>query len=353
MLRAPPRCFAVALTALGLAACGDTSQPTQPDPEAGGPVPAPAFAVAVNSWTPKAALPTGAVALDAVEVTIAPGHSLVYALGGKVMGLDHDDNSPAIHAYDLATNTWTQKQVMSGAPSNTNGVGKIGALLYFSGGNFNAGMDPPLILGHLYVYNPFTDVLTRKADMPLNTGDGVTGVMNRMLYVLPGTCNGDFGGCALAPIRTFYRYDPVTDTWATRRSCPHFHQRAGGGVINGKFYVVGGSTGGDGGVATATLDVYDPVTNTWITRAPMPAAASFVKATVLQNKLFVVTSTNGVQGPKAYSYDPVTNTWKTRAAPPTAGALARIQLDGHAHVLSVGGPGLFDTPPAASQLYTP
>jgi N-acetylneuraminic acid mutarotase len=211
------------------------------------------------------------------------------------------------------------------------------------------------IVGGLFAYNPLTDQKTQKTDMPLRTADGVTGVISGRLHVLPGACSGEGyptpGYCAVEPIRRFYRYDPATDTWVTRRSCPHFHRSAGGGVINGKFYVVGGSN--DKGVATATLDVYDPVTNTWITRAPMPAAAAFVKATVLQNKLFVVTSANGGQGLKAYAYDPVTNTWRTRAAPPTWGALARIQLDGHVRVLSVGGSGEVNAPPVASQLYTP
>lgn len=56
---------------------------------------------------------------------------------------------------------------------------------------------------------------------------------------------------------------------------------------------------------------------------------------------------------KACSYDPFTNAWKTRAAPSTGGALARIQLDGHSHVLSVDGSGSVGSLPVASHLYAP
>jgi N-acetylneuraminic acid mutarotase len=86
----------------------------------------------------------------------------------------------------------------------------------------------------------------------------------------------------------------------------------------------------------------------------MPTAGT-VRATIVQNKLFVVAGSviNNAVVLKAYSYDPVTNIWKSKAAPPTGGALARIQLDGRARVLSVGGAGYFDSPPVASQLYTP
>ena len=122
-------------------------------------------------------------------------------------------------------------------------------------------------------------------------------------------------------------------------------------MIDGKFYVVGG--GQDINGATRTLDVYDATTNTWATRASMPTAVRLVRGTVIQNKLFVVAmTTSGTL--KAYRYNPLTNVWSSRAAPPTFGALSRIQLNGVARVLSVGGTGeLGADPPTPSQLYTP
>ena len=332
--------------ALGLAACNDDSSPTQPDRQPAAPPPPPAFAVGSNTWTPKAALgPQYGVAT--VEVTISPGHSLVYALGGIA------ERNAAFNAvaYDLATNTWTEKKSFFDG-FNSNGAVKIGSLVYYTGGWLSSDAIPAH--DHLFVYNPLTDVRTDGAHVPLHTAEGVSGAVNGKLYVLPGACSGDGypfpGYCATEPIRTLFRYDPATNTWSTRRSCPHYHRGGGGGVIDGKFYVVGG--GPDINTATATLDVYDAATNTWATRAPMPTAGSLVRGTVIQNKLFVVLyTTSGTL--KAYRYNPLTNVWTSRAAPPTFGALARIQLNGSAKVLSVNGDGEPDESDPASQLYTP
>jgi hypothetical protein len=326
-----------------LAACNE--EPTAPStpPKAS---PAPSFAAASNTWTPKAAI-GNQFGVAAVEVTISPGHSLVYALGGIV------DEDAAINtsAYDLATNTWTYKNSFFDG-FNSNGAVKIGTLVYYTGGWLSPDMSPAI--NKLFIYNPLTDVRTVGADMPLHTAEGVSGAISGKLYVLPGACSGDgypgTGFCADEPIRTLYRYDPATNTWSTRRSCPHYHRSGGGGVIDGKFYVVGGGkTIND---ATGTLDVYDAATNTWTTRATMPTAARLARATVIQNKLFVVAMTlTGTL--KAYRYNPVTNVWTSRAAPPTFGALSRIQLNSTASVLSVGGDGQLGDPPTPSQLYTP
>jgi hypothetical protein len=340
MSRNPIPLIGLSLAALVIAACGDEATPTQPEPSTA----VDATASASNTWTPKAAA-TPSDFFDAAEVTISPGHSLVYILGGA-----DEEHSGAFQnlSYDLATNTWTTKQQFIDE-FLSNGTGKIGTLVYISGGYSRHVEDRSQ--ASLWAYNPITDQKIQKKDMPLHTAEGVSGVIANRLYVLPGACGGEGypspGYCAVEPIRTLFRYYPGTDTWTRRRSCPHYHRDGAGGVINGKFYVVAGNN-------TRNLDAYDPVANTWTTRAPLPITAGGAKAAVIQNKLFVVTSvkSNGVF--KTYSYDPVTNAWKTRAGPPTYGALARIQLNSHSYVLSVtGNGGWFGAPPVASQLYTP
>src|SRR5262249_29849165 len=149
---------------------------------------------------------------------------------------------------------------------NSNGAVKIGTLVYYTGGWLRSDLN--LAHDRLFIYNPLTDVRTEGAHVPLHTAEGVSGAINGKLYVLPGACAGENypspGFCEFPPIRTLFRYDPSTNTWATRRSCPHYHRGGGGGVINGKFYVVGG--GKDEITTTGTtLDVYDAATNTWTT----------------------------------------------------------------------------------------
>src|SRR5207244_13605594 len=67
-------------------------------------------------------------------------------------------------------------------------------------------------------------------------------------------------------------------------SVPRNH--TAGGVIEGKFYVVGGRASDFSG-STDALEVYDPQTDLWSTRPPMPTARSGLAAAVVDNELWV------------------------------------------------------------------
>jgi Kelch motif protein len=117
--------------------------------------------------------------------------------------------------------------------------------------------------------------------------------------------------CQSEPIRTLFRYSPTTNTWSWKRPAPHYHANGAGGVINGKFYVAGGSNN-YGSSLEASLDRYDPATDTWTTLAPLPTAGA-ARGAALQGKLFVVVRTT--TGRRAYAYDPATNKWTAKTAP--------------------------------------
>jgi len=341
MIRRCP--LAVALS-LALAACGENATPTQPETGGDPASAAPSFAVASNTWTVKAPMPGQPYlyGISAGVVANAAGQSILYAFGGTTSS-DGGSGFPT-QAYNVATNTWTTKA--SSVPVfQSNGVGKIGSKLYFSGGYDYAGGTREIVWT-TWAYDPATDGLIRKADMPKATADGVTGVIDGKLYVLPGTCSGEGwpspGYCDHEPIRQLFRYDPVANHWGARRASPHYLRNCAGGVINGKFYVAGGL--GNTRLPTAALDAYDPATDTWKTLAPVPTAGPAVGA-VLQGKLFVITQGSGGVL-HAYAYNPSTNGWTTKAAPASAAdAVAWVNLDGHAHLLAVSI--------NATELYTP
>ena len=173
------------------------------------------------------------------------GPSKAYVFGGTN---GEGGSGIGVRIYDVATNTWsltkdpTADQVYV---FNTNGVGNIGDKLYFSGG-YDYGGGTRMIQSQVWAFDPATETLTRKADMPLHTADGVSGVIGDKLYVLPGTCSGDgwpyAGYCAVEAIRKLYRYNPATNIWVSKASAPHYHRNGVGGVINDKFYVAGGRT---------------------------------------------------------------------------------------------------------------
>jgi N-acetylneuraminic acid mutarotase len=330
---------------LVLLACTSEETPTEPG-RTGDVAPAvPSLALASNTWTAKAPIPGPRAGVSAGVVPNSSGQSILYVLGGFYQ----DGDKYEVEAFDVATNTWTGKASYT-YYTRLNGVGRIGTRLYFSGG---FAYNDVGYSARLYAYDPASDRMIRKRDMPLHTADGVTGVINGKLYVLPGTCSTEGwpepGYCEFEPIRKLYRYDPAANVWTKQAWCPHFHKNGAGGVINGKFYVAGGFNHSDN-PATPVLDVYDPTTNSWRTLAPLPTAGQAIGA-VLGGKLFVIVSSE--TGLHAYAYDPANNTWKAKAAPKFGhDAVARVLVDGKPYLLAVGGIHYPDID-NDSELYTP
>jgi Kelch motif len=205
----------------------------------------------------------------------------------------------------------------------------------------------------LWAYDFGGDRMIRRADLPIFSAEGVTGVIDGKLYVLPGVCSGEGypnpGYCAEEPTRRFFRYNPQTNTWVSRRQAPHFHRQGAAAVLDGKFYVVGGFNNFQ---PVAHLDVYDPATNTWSTLAPIPTAGKAIGAALGGKFYVIVLSESGI---RTYAYTPATNSWRLRASP-TLGhdAVVRVFLGGNARLLAVGGRhGPDFDQPNNSELYTP
>jgi hypothetical protein len=326
MFRSPLNQLVLALGALALGACAEDRSPTQPEsgtePASRGSL---AAALAPNTWTLKA--PGDArIGISAGVMPDASGQSIVYTLGGT--GGDGGCGG-GIASYKIGTNTWTGK-----GPGvymySSNGIGKIGNTLYISGGETYCGGSWH-IDGSFLAYDPATNTVTRMPTPPKLTADGVTGVIDGKLYVLPGLCSGDYYPnpyyCDHEPFRRLFRYNPATNLWATKQSAPHYHTNGAGGVIDGKFYVAGGPE--------ASLDRYNPATDTWTTLAPLPAAGA-ARGAVLQGKLFVVVLTT--TGRRAYAYDPATNRWTAKTAPHWYhDDIVPITWGGKSFLLAVGG----------------
>ena len=344
MSRSLPLTFGILI----LAACGENATPTQPE-IGGGPVPPSALAIAaaLNTWTEKASPPLTAdiYGYDLGMAPNAAGQSIVYTFGGT--SSDEGGTGQSVLAYNVATNTWARRSSRVGV-WYSNGVGKIGNKLYFSGG-YNEHDTPLSFTNQLWAYDYSSDRMIAKANLPIFGAEGVTGVINGKLYVLPGACSGDRypnpGYCAEEPTRRFYRYDPATNTWVTRRQAPHFHRQGAAAVIDGKFYVAGGFVNQSSDPTTA-LDVYDPATNTWRTLAPLPTSGVASGAALGGRFYVVVHGFNGTTPDiRAYTYSPGTNQWKPTAAPDFSGSATRVTLDGRSHLFMAGG--------NRSALYTP
>jgi len=360
----------LALGAVGLAACTDETA-TEPSRIAEPGPTAPELAVAGNTWITRAKMPSDWTGVATATVTNAAGQPIVYAIGGlnPVWG----NPQQTVYAYNAATNTWTVRQPLPLRLAWTNGAGVINGKVYISGGCRDRQCRFPT--DALYMYDPATNTWTQKRSIPPDTtsagpygepryamGDGLTGVINDRLYVVSGCFLsmdpwGYFESCD--PL--FYRYNPATDRWvqlpgpSTVVGTDDWGSAFLGGVIDGKFYVMG-ARHWSGEVWFA---VYDPATNLW-TRltngfaSARPGAAS----AVLGGKLYVIggmryNATKDAWDTLAVTirYDPATALWTRRAdlPSPRAGMTAsRIFLDGKARIEVVGG-----SRPGNNLQYTP
>jgi N-acetylneuraminic acid mutarotase len=334
---------------VALASCGE--QVTQPDrPDA---VAAPEFAAAGNRWVRRANMPGNERwGLAAARVINAAGQSIVYAVAGHLRGGDRLGTN---QAYNVSTDTWSSKADLPAALTRTNGMGVINGKLYLAGGE-GGNHD---FRKSLYVYNPATNSWARKKDMPSYGVDGVTGVINGKLYVLTGCADDDacdVGGAD--PLVALYRYNPATNLWTRLATPAHTHALGTGGVIGGKFYVVGGFA--NPGSFSRRLEVYDPATNAWTTKAPLNHERWQAAGTAAGGKLYLI-SGNGrtAEGfsevvPTVSVYDPATNTWTNKAPIPTrrfdvAAAAVRLNPNGQVRVEVVGGA----KPPGNNLAYIP
>ena len=323
------------VVAFGLVACEGSRAPTQPDLT---PADAPIAAAGAGSWSPRA--PTlydqFIYGYDLATAPDASGSSIVYAFGGA--SSDDGGVGRAIIAYNVAADAWSKRTPLVDVYAS-NGVGKIGNKLYFSGGKLGAG-NLPDFTNRLWAYDYTQDRMIRKADMPIFSAEGVTGVIGTRLYVLPGACGGNAypnpGYCAEEATRRFYRYDPGTDTWTSRRQTPHYHRGGAAAVIAGKLYVAGGV--GPDILGVADLDVYDPETNTWRSLAPLPTAG-FARGAALGGEFHVLVVRYDGTSPdfRHYAYSPVTGQWKTKAPPDVIGSATKVTLNGSARIFTATG----------------
>jgi N-acetylneuraminic acid mutarotase len=330
-------------TTLAVAACTSEQTPTGPG-EALAPA-SPAAAVA-NTWT--ALSPHNFAGRTGVSAGAAADGRKVFAHGG----IDGDGGIASfLFTYTPATDTWGGQHITTPTLLQRfggNGLGIINGKVYIAGGYVDDDGGVLFFSRQLHVYDPVARTLTRKADMPRGLAEGVVGVFDGKLYLLPGQCDANLwpqpGQCPSSNIRRLYRYNPATNRWAARAMAPHHHRNGAAGFIGGKFYVVGGRRPSG---MEASLDVYDPATDTWVTRAPIPTAGPAI-GTALAGKLYVVVGT------KAYVYTPATNKWAPIAAPANAGhqALVRVVVGGMPRLLAFGG-HLASGQAAPSELYTP
>ena len=262
----------------------------------------------------------------------------IYVMGGQ----NATSCNTTVQVYNTTSDTWSSASPMPGCRYEGDGAGVVNGKIYVPGG---WNIPDALPETNLYIYDPSTDNWTSGSPMPGRSANGITGVINNILYVTTAA-NGSSG------YRDFlYSYDPTLDSWSTLNSSPSAHASPAGGVINGKLYVAGGNDAS--GNPTAQLDVYDPLTGNWTTKASMPVALFDAVSGVMNGKLYVIGGYDGTTKYNTiYIYDPLADAWSTGPAAAQAiwagaGAVASNSL------YVIGGLDATSTVLTTNQSFTP
>ncbi len=234
--------------------------------------------------------------------------------------------------YDSVTLRWRQRSVYQNSLGRSNAVtGVIDGKLYIAGGRGGFSVSR-----RLNIFDSDTDGWSTGASMPMGTSRAAAGVINGKLYVAGGTRLG--GGSIGGTSNELITYDPGLNMWATLAAMPTARKDAAAAVIDGKFYVVGGTA--SGGRILSSLEVYDPSTSTWSIKVSLPTAITDATAGVIGEKMYVIggQSTSDDYVNLVQIFDPTNESWTTMNNLPTARSGAVI-LTNDNKLYVIGGRG--------------
>jgi N-acetylneuraminic acid mutarotase len=184
------------------------------------------------------------------EVAAAVAEGRIYIIGGFTGG---GANSTSVQAFNPPTNSWAHEADLPLPVDHTMAAGYRGRV-YVAGG-YGPGR------ARLTTLFAFTgDGWTRLAPMPEERAAGGAAIVNGKLYVVGGTTASTIGGqSALA--RTMLVYDIARDRWTSRRG-PTPREHLGVTALGGKIYAVAGRTAGFDTNMRA-MEVFNPRTGRW------------------------------------------------------------------------------------------
>ena len=332
-----------ACATVALLACTSENGPTEPE-ASGTMAPAdPTVAAVVDIWRERAPHTFGPLIGVSVGVlTSSAGQSVVYGFGGcDVVNSDFGHCTVCqISIYNVATDTWTCDRSFLGIRAQLQWSWRDRGQAVLLGGLYPTQRHRWLVppdMGLRSGSDPAgVGSVTQLADMPKPTAEGVTGVINGKLYVLPGICDEESRAT-----------DPSAGSTATIR------RRTGGDHGDRRPTSTGrpraassaaSSTWQEASAARLSMStIRQPTTGRPGLRYRKPAGPSGPRW------MANCTSSSGTD---AYVYDPGTNRWSAIADPTWAhDGVVRVVINGKPKLLAVGG--LSVEAPNNTEVYTP
>lgn len=263
----------------------------------------------------------------------------VYVVGGIVPLPDgRVETTGRVEVYDPATREWADAAPLP-VPMNHPNLATVGGRLLVLGG-LSGGASWQAI-GDSFAYDPATDRWAPLADVPpaMRRGSAAMGVHGDTVYLAGGMLTLTPGPGGLQDtVATVSAYHAPTGRWSTLASLPQARDHAGGAVVGGTFYVLGGRDRGQ-------LNVRDEVfamnlrSGRWSERSPMPTPRGGLATAAVGDRVYTFGGEgNPVPGSdhifrETEVYDVRTDRWKKLAPMPLPRhGTAAVAIDGTIYI---------------------
>jgi len=234
-----------------------------------------------NEWASKAAVPVGRS-----NFAIASLEDKIYVIGGDPVLPNNDLYLTGVDKWEVLTPLTIPRQHIDCA--------RIGNDIYVVGG-FVKDPNPPedskqkipkIATDSVEIYN-IEDNKWKEGKPLREARQGVqVAAVDGKLYAIGGVCSRDKN---FRLSQAFERYDPDSDNWESLPDLPVPIFAPGIAVIQGKIFVIGGSTITNGTQeASNRVYVFDTSTNTWGTATPLPKGIQFLGVAFIDNRIYVV-----------------------------------------------------------------
>ena len=168
-------------------------------------------------------------------------------------------------------------------------------------------------------YNPTFNSGDQIADSPYGHSNGGAGVIDGKIYLVGGTTVDQN-----ADQNRIQAYNPSTNSWTVGSAMPTQRDGVAVAAANGRLYVFGGR---NSGTLTNIVEEYNPATNSWTRKADMPTARAFASAAVVNGIIYVIGGhQDGFYSFKVEAYDPSTNTWSAKEELTTRRSLTAVAV---------------------------
>ena len=230
----------------------------------------------LNTWTPKAPMPTPRSAL----AVVASSNGKIYAIGGWANGQE----VATVEEFDPSSNTWSLRAPMPTARRRLAGAEVGGVILAVGGTNLSLSS---MSLNDVEAYEPTTNSWTSVPNEPLYARQSqmVALALDGDIHLIGGT------SAAQAPLSASTAHSvfaPVANAWSEAALLPS-PRRSLAGVVgaNGRLYAIGGAVGASS-QTTSAIEEYDPALNRWRTMPPLREARGGLSAARLTDGRIMV-----------------------------------------------------------------